>query len=199
MFIEAQRMTKQGSKIKVIDPNHYLEFLSELTTNQSMPLWFKAFLAVAVSGGCRVSEALELKVGVINSQGQFMVRVLKKNHKKQDKNKDTQKKDRYRQCQLCPDALLIVQEYILIRNLTPFEKLFNKNRSTIHRQIKKHFGELASAHSIARHSHISWLLHGQKLHVAYVAAEMDINSHVIDLYNHANVGLVQSERFKKIS
>lgn len=187
MFLQTQRMSGRGSKITVIEPCHYLDFFKELKGRQDIELWFKAYLAVSVSGGCRVSETLSIKAGEIDSQGHFKVRVLKKRTEAPI----------YRPCILSPDALSIVQEYINTKQLTPFERLFKFNRSTVHRQIKKHFGSDACSHSISRHSHISWLLHNLNIPIHKVAVEMAMLTHVVDAYNHANIEVEQANRFKK--
>jgi hypothetical protein len=96
---------------------------------------------------------------------------------------------------LCPTALQIVKDYA--KNLNPFDLLFKMHRSTIHRHIKKHFGNDACSHSIARHSHISWLLHDQEISTEKVAVEMAMLTHVVDAYNHANIEVEQANRFRK--
>lgn len=185
MFLKTQRMSGKGSKIVVIEPGHYLEFFLTLKVNENITPEFKAFLAIAVSGGCRVSEALSLKVGSIDSDGHFRVKVLKKRTLEPV----------YRPCMLCPAAHQIVKEYLVGRNA--FETLFTMHRSTVHRHIKKHFGSDACSHSIARHSHISWLLHDQDISTEKVAVEMAMLTHVVDAYNHANIEVEQANRFKK--
>jgi hypothetical protein len=97
---------------------------------------------------------------------------------------------------LCPDALGIVREYV--KDMHPFDPVFTMHRSTIHRHIKRHFGPDACTHSIARHSHISWLLHGQNLSNTKVGVEMAMLTHVVDLYNHANIEVEQANRFRKV-
>ncbi len=184
-FHTTQRMTGRGSDITVIEPSKYLQFFKEIKDNKTMDNDFRAFLALGVSGGCRVSETLALKAGSISPTGSFQVRVLKKRTVAPV----------FRTCQLCPMALQIVQEYIQERNLKKSDLLFKMHRTTVHRRMKKHFGPEACSHSITRHSHISWLLHSQKIHVAGVSAEMKILSHAIDYYNHANIADVQRKRF----
>lgn len=185
MFLKTQRMSGRGSKITVIEPSQYLEFFETLKVTQMDPQ-FKAFLAIAVSGGCRVTEALNLKVGHIDNEGHFKIKVLKKRTIEPV----------YRPCMLCPVAFQIVKEYI--KDLNQFDLLFRMHRSTVHRHIKKHFGPDACSHSIARHSHISWLLHNQDIPTAKVAVEMAMLTHVVDAYNHANIEVEQANRFKLV-
>ncbi len=184
MFLKTQRMSGKGSKITVIEPSHYLEFFEAIKADQSMAPEFKAFLAIAVSGGCRVSEALSLKAGHIDSEGHFRVKVLKKRTIEPI----------YRPCMLCPVAFQIVKDYV--KDMNQFDLLFSMHRSTVHRHIKKHFGSNACSHSIARHSHISWLLHNQEISTEKVAVEMAMLTHVVDAYNHANIEVEQANRFK---
>lgn len=186
MFLETQRMTGRGSNIKIIEPSHYLEFFQDLYSNSKIDAQFKAFLAVAVSGGCRVSEALSLKVGHIASEGKFKVKVLKKRTLKPI----------LRSCLLSPIAHQIVREYIESKQLNTFSDLFTMHRSTVHRHVKRTFGDNACAHSIARHSHISWLLHSLEIPTAKVAVEMAMLTHVVDSYNHANIEVEQANRFR---
>lgn len=198
MFLQTQRMSGKGSKITVIEPSQYLEFFETLKNDSSMDPQFKAFLAIAVSGGCRVSEALSIRVGSVDSDGHFKVKALKKNRKK--KNKFTgivthSDREVIRPCMLCPTAHQIVKEYC--KNLNPFDLMFKFHRATVHRHIKKHFGPNACSHSIARHSHISWLLHDQNISNVKVGVEMAMLTHVVDLYNHANIEVEQANRFKK--
>lgn len=189
MFLQTQRMSGKGSKITVIEPSQYLEFFLTLEVNENMDPQFKAFLAIAVSGGCRVTEALSLKAGHIDSEGHFRIRVLKKRTEEPVT----------RPCMLSPVALEIVKDYIARLKIGTFENLFNMHRSTVHRHIKKHFGFNACSHSIARHSHISWLLHNLGISTEKVAVEMAMLTHVVDAYNHANIEVEQANRFKKVS
>ncbi len=186
---QTQRMTNKGSPITVIEPSRYLQFFEEIRHDEEMPLEFKAFLAVAVSGGCRVTEALKLPISAVSETGAFRVAVLKKRSVSQI----------YRTCQMCPTALAIVEEYlngIPVQKSGANELMFPYHRTTIGRWIKKKFGENACTHSITRHSHISWLLHDQNISTARVAIEMAVGSAVVDRYSHANIAVDQAKRFK---
>lgn len=187
MFLQTQRMSGKGSEITIIEPSQYEVFFQWLKDNQALDLEFKAFLSVLISGGCRISEVKSIRSGDIDTQGHFRVKVLKKRTEEPI----------YRPCILCPVALSILNEYRITKSLSDFDILFKKHRSTLHRQIKKHFGKSACSHSIGRHSHISFLLHNLHISTELVAVEMRMLTHVVDSYNHANVQIEQLTRFKK--
>jgi integrase len=186
LMMQSERVSGKGSEITVIDPRFYETFFEELKARSDINIAIRAFLAVAVSGGCRVSEALGIKVCDIDDQGNFKVRVLKKR----------KEEPIYRPCKLHPAAHEIVREYIRTKKLRYLAYLFSFSRSYVHRQIKKLFGEGACTHT-ARHSHFSWLLFTQKLSIMEVATEMKVRPHVVEQYAHLNVQVKQSERYRK--
>lgn len=170
LLIKSQRITGGRKPITVIDPDKIEEFFQRLTDSDlSLPL--KAFIAVSLSGGLRVSEALSLRPCDINDTGIAKIKVLKK------------KVPVYREFQLHPIAQSLMGQ---LKGIKHYSRYFSFNRNTVYKQVKKIFGEGTSPHSIARHSHISYLLHTKNINHMKVARLMEVGSHVVASYNHLN-------------
>jgi len=169
LLIKSQRITGGRKPITVIDPSRVEEFFQRLR-DSDLPLLLKAFIAVSLSGGLRVSETLSLRPCNI-SDGIAKIKVLKK------------KVTVYREFNLHPIAQELLNQ---IKGVKNYARYFSFNRNTVYKQIKRVFGNGTSPHSIARHSHISYLLHTKNINHMKVARLMEINSHVVASYNHLN-------------
>lgn len=172
LLIQSQRVTGGRKPITVIDPSRLNEFFKRLA-DSDLGLQFKTLIAVSLSGGLRVSEALSVRPCDLDSDI-IKIKVLKK------------KVPVYREFKLHPIAKTLLTKY---RDTTPikhFGKYFNLTRNQVYKLVRKTFGEGTSPHSIARHSHMSYLIHVKRLSQLKVARLMEVWPHVVASYNHLN-------------
>ncbi len=172
LLIRSQRVTGGRKSITVIDPSRIDEFFNRLK-DSDIPIHIKTFIAISLSGGLRVSEALTLRPADF-SDDIGKIRVLKK------------KAEVYREFRLHPIAANLLEEYKKRKGINHFGYLFKFTRNHAYKQVKKIFGEGTSPHAIARHSHISFLIHSKGLHPMKVARLMEVGIHVVASYNHLN-------------
>lgn len=193
LLLRSQRISGTRKPITIINPNYYHEFFTWLKES-NIRIAFKAFIALCLSGGLRVSEALAVRRRDLNLEsGFFRVRVLKKSMTvKRSKTINGVEKTYhlaankvFRDAKLHPVAIEIINEYLRVSSIKVYDKLFPFKRNAVHKRIKRYFGALACAHMM-RHSHISWLLHAEKVADLTVARMLEISRSVISSYNHVD-------------
>lgn len=202
LLMRSQRISGTRKPITIINPTHYDAFFTWLKeSNVKLP--FKAFIAVCLSGGLRVSEALSLRRRDLNlADGFYRVRVLKKRssverHRVVDGVEETYElvaNKVYRDAKLHPVAIQILQEYLDAWGIRSYDKVFPFQRNAVHKRVKRYFGKFACAHMM-RHSHISWLLHNQKLPDVTVSRILEVSRNVISSYNHVDTKAVLNRAY----
>lgn len=186
LLIQSQRVTGSRKPIVVIDPDRINEFFERLEVSD-LDLQFKTIIAVSLSGGLRVSECLSLSPCCVDGD-LVQIRVLKKAKKDRNGNPTN---PTYRQFHLHAVAKRLLTQWAEARKkqhggLKHFSKFFTVGRNNIYKRMVKVFGKGTSPHSIARHSHISYLLHVKGLNLMKVAKLLEVVPHVIASYNHLN-------------
>jgi len=181
-----QRKSGQRRHLAIIDPLRLDEAFAAI---QAAPesLEVRTFIALALSGGCRISEALALRPCDLDLPAQtFTVKVLKK--RKSFTSRHTGKELRcetiLRQAGLHPIALQLLQEFSSTRGARHFEPLFRISSSTIDRALVRLMGEHACPHSL-RHSHISYQAHVLGRSELAVMDSMEISRSALPSYFHA--------------
>jgi hypothetical protein len=174
LLIQSQRVTGTRKSITVIDPERINEFFERLEATD-IDLQLKTIIAVSLSGGLRVSECLSLTPDSIK-ENVARVRVLKKT--KKDK-KGNPRNPVYRQFHLHAVASRLLNKWSEVRReqkggLRNFTKYFTVGRNNVYKQIVKILGPGTSPHSIARHSHMSYLLHVKGLSQMKVARLLEV-------------------------
>lgn len=182
---------KHFKKIAIVDYHFFDEFLTELRDAPDVLLRRKAIIALSLSGGLRITEALEMQRSDIDlSTNMFKITVLKKHRDSRPIIRD---------CKLMPIAAEIVKAYLEKYPSKNYEYIFaikdpkgeksektkKVSRQSAYNWVRKLLGPGACNHSF-RHSHISYLLHEKKLPHALVEAIMKVEPHVIHIYNQIN-------------
>jgi integrase len=189
LTILSQRISGTRRPCLVIDPARYDEFFHRLKDAPGIDLEVKAWIAVSVSAGLRVTESLALRPADFDlAGGYFKVRVLKK--REFIRSKTTGEMLRVhkvtRDCKLHSVALELLTQYLTTVTRRHFESVFQFSRQHGFNLIRGIFGEGASPHTIARHSHMSWLLHEKEQSDATVARMMEVSQAVVSSYSHVN-------------
>lgn len=133
---------------------------------------YKAFFIVCLSGGLRVTEGLRLKKSsFMVEDGQLFAEsgVLKKRQKKET-----------RYSRVHPAG----QEFVLSFLDTKIGKIFDWDRSTAFRKIKKYFRVEGLCNHSLRHSIISYYLFEEGLSREMTSKLVHINNKTIDHYAH---------------
>lgn len=190
LFIQSQRRSGTHRPIQVINPEYYNEFFERLKNEVSVPLYFKAFITFALSGGLRVSEALSVRVCEVNTKtGSYQVTVLKKRVGEGHQVK--------REVELHPIAMELFIKYLKATpELKYFSFAFDFSRDHAGRMIRKLFGAHACPHSICRHSHISWL-HAQGMSPSTISRIVEIDINTTQAYNHVDRRAIMRRAYKK--
>jgi integrase len=179
------RKSGQRRPITLLDP---LKIEQAFAAIQAAPesLEIRTFLAVALSGGCRISEALALRPRDLDlAAGTFQVKVLKKrrSYTSRHTGKELACTQVLRTAGLHPVAIQLLQELTSLTKPKHFEHLFKVSNSTIDRAIARLLGESACAHSL-RHSHISWQAHVLGRSEMEVMESMEISRSALPTYFH---------------
>lgn len=187
-LIMSQRTTGTRKPVAIIDPARHEDFYRALKMAPELSLMEKAIIAVSLSGGLRVSEALSLKPCNYNPNTQrFTVKVLKKPQYVRNKKHEMIKAHEVnRVFQLHPVASELLQAYLKASPKKYLGYLFPVTRQYVFKKIKEIFGQHACPHSIARHSHITWLLHHRNRDVMSVSRLVAISPRIVESYNHIN-------------
>ena len=188
LLIQTQRKTGSRKKTSIIAPHLFKEFFTRLKS-EPIDNEIKTILAIAISGGMRITEALSIRRCDIDlADGFVKVKVLKKRGFYKAKDGRTKPASPvYRDALLIDEALEISRDYLTKCGARNYEKIFGVTRSTIHRHIKKIFGADASAHSISRHSFISHLFFEKEQSNDEIQNIMELSRRYVDTYNHMDV------------
>lgn len=180
-----QRKSGQRRMLAILDPRRLDEaFAAIATCDESLEI--RTYLAVALSGGCRVSEALALRpCDLALPLGTFRVKALKK--RKQFRSRHTGRMlpcvPVIRLAGLHPVALQLLQEFLTLRGARHFEPIFRISSSTIDRALVRLMGEHACPHSL-RHSHISYQAYVLGKSELAVMDSMEISRSALPTYFH---------------
>ena len=191
LLLESQRVSGTRKPITIVNPQKYNEFF-EWLRDSDLRLQRKAFIAVTLSGGLRVSESLGLRPRHFDlEEGFFRFGVLKKK-KKLTRHKVFEGKEItyhlrtnkvVRDAKLHPIARDILLKYIDSFGIKYNDRLFPFTRRAALNQIKSVLGPKGCVHSL-RHSHFSWLLETEM--VQKVAKLMEVQINVVPNYSHAD-------------
>jgi integrase len=189
MLLKDQRVNGTRRHLIIINPAQFESFFTALRNCTELNLELKTFIAVSMSGGCRLSEALSIQKHKIDLVSGFIkIRVLKKRERiRGSKGLLIDAAKVTREFKLHPIAQALLNDYLAGRSIQNYQRIFNLAPSTIKAAIVRVFGKGACNHSIARHSYISYLLHHKHFSVEAVAKLMCIGERVIASYNHLNV------------
>lgn len=198
LSIQAQRKTGQRRSITVLDPAKYeMAFVALRDSSESAEV--KAFIAVALSGGCRFSEARALRpVDLDLAAGTFQVKCLKKrsSYTSQHTGETLKTQSVYRTAGLHPIAQELLQAWISQAGVKHLGRIFSVSDSTVTRALQRLMGEHACPHSL-RHSHISWQLHHLGQSDLAVMDAMEISATTISSYSHVNKKAYAQNLFKR--
>jgi len=146
----------------------------------------KAFVAVSLSGGCRVTEVLSLRRSDVNlTAKESTIKVLKKKDEKfsWQTGKKLKVNKVYRTFPLHNVAIKYLA--IVLQGKKHFERIFSLTRNEVWKKLSLIFGGHFCPHSL-RHSHISERLHKRSEPIARVADVMKIDFGTVNSYNHIN-------------
>ena len=187
LLIDVQRGSKtQRKTITIIDPERLPEFFKALDIDPDLSDEAKAFIATALSGGCRVSEVLSLRRADYSlTKKEALVKCLKKKTEKVSKKTGKVLKINkvYRKFPLHSVAIKYLE--IVQKDVRHFGKVFTLDRKQLWLILSLKFGGHFCPHSL-RHSHISERLHKRGENIAKVADVMQIDFDTVGSYNHTN-------------
>lgn len=193
LLLHSQRISGTRKPITIINPNYYHEFFIWLKESH-LRLPFKAFIALCLSGGLRVNEALSVRRRDLNLEdGFFKVKVLKKRKTVKrhrvvdgvDEIYHLEANQVHRDAKLHPIAIEILKEYLEFHQIRTYDRLFPFKRNAVYKFVKIHFGKHSCIHMF-RHSHISWMLHVEKVADATISRMLEVSRTVISSYNHVD-------------
>lgn len=189
MLLKDQRVNGTRRHLIIIDPSQFEAFFGALRDSTELNLELKTFIAVSMSGGCRLSEALSIQRNKVDlNTGFIKIRVLKKRERiRGSKGLLIDAAKVTREFKLHPIAQALLNDYLSSHSVQNYQRIFSLAPSTIKATIVRVFGKGACNHSIARHSYISYLLHHKNFSVEAVAKLMCIGERVVASYNHLNV------------
>ncbi|WP_413560738.1 hypothetical protein [Bdellovibrio sp. HCB209] len=167
----------------IVRGDKFVDLLNTVLADENIDREYKAFFAVCLSGGLRVSEGLALtKANFIEDDGClfFKVSVLKKRRHEE------------RWCRVHPAAQSFVKEVLA----TKVGTLFDWDPSTCLRRIKRHFQVEGICNHSLRHSAISYYLFEEKRTKEETAKLCHVSSKIIDTYAHLDERKVLKEMFK---
>jgi integrase len=181
-----QRKSGQRRMLAIVNPLR-LDEAFQAIRDSGESLEIRTFLALALSGGCRISEALALRPCDLDLPAQtFQVKVLKK--RKSFTSRHTGRELRceavIRTAGLHPIAAALLTEYLATRGARHFEPIFRVSSSTIDRALVRLMGEHACPHSL-RHSHITYQAHVLGRSELAVMDSMEISRSALPTYFHA--------------
>lgn len=184
-LLHSQRVSGTRRPITIVNPSYYEAFFVRLGACDRIELELRAFVALTLSGGLRVNEALALRpVDAQLEKSTFRVRrVLKKNKTIQGTHGPLDVNIVPRDCVFHPVALTLLKELLNQGGIKHFQRIFNMHRSHIDVRLKELFGPAFCAHSL-RHSHVSWLLHSKNQSEMAVSRMMEMSVQVVSSYNH---------------
>lgn len=181
-FLTTKRLTSD-KPVAIARGERFVALIEAVLADESINREYRAFFAVCLSGGLRVSEGLALsKTSFIEDDGMlfFEVNVLKK------KRKET------RYCRVHPAAQAFVKEVLE----TKIGTLFDFDSSTALRRIKRHFSVEGICNHSLRHSAVSYYLFTEHLSREETAKLIHINAKVIDVYAHLDQRNLLKKMFK---
>jgi integrase len=189
-FFEGRRATSEvGKKVKVVKDELLDNFLKEVVSDKDIDVIFRLLFGTLYSGGCRVSEALNIKKEDIRKDGNYYVAKVKVLKKK------TEGFELTRDIVFHPTLNGLLEEILSKRK--PNEYVFKYytritgqkrlksiriTRNYSYRILKRHFG--LDNHSL-RHSNIS-LLMSKGLTDIQIAKQLELSIKMVSNYAHVN-------------
>jgi integrase len=175
----------------VVKEENYKEFFARLKQATHIPLQFRAFMAVTMWAGMRVSEGLDLRPANFITKDTLEFKVSKRPEIVTNRDgKELEAHQETRKVVVDDSVLALLEEWKQQRKFFTANKHFSKFFSYTRRQIdhlcKKYFGEGACHHSIARHSRISYLLFKQDMPAVKVSSLMKMRIDTVDKYAHTD-------------
>ena len=168
----------------LVRSSSFADFVKTLASDELLDAEYRAFVICSISGGLRVSEALDLtKESFLEDPSgalYFKTKVLKK------RKADT------RWARVHPAGETLVKQVLANK----IGKLFNWTAGTAFVRAKKFFKIDGLCNHSFRHSAVSYFLFEERLTSEQAAKLIHINSKIIDTYAHLDERATLAKCFK---